>query len=46
MSAALLIDVILWGSVIAVGFIAWQKGPVVLSIAGLVGGLALVRHLA
>ena len=31
MSAALLIDVILWGSVIAVGFIAWQKGPAVLT---------------
>ena len=27
MSAALLIDIILWGSVIAVGFIAWQRGP-------------------
>jgi len=31
MSAALLVDVILWGSVIAVGFIAWQKGPAVLT---------------
>ena len=31
MSAALLIDVILWGSVIAVGFIAFQKGPAVLT---------------
>ena len=31
MSAALLIDVILWGSVIAVGFIAYQKGPTVLT---------------
>ena len=31
MSAALVIDIILWGSVIAVGFIAWRKGPVVLT---------------
>jgi hypothetical protein len=31
MSAALLIDVILWGSVIAVGFIAFQKSPAVLT---------------
>ncbi len=31
MSAALLIDIILWGSVIVVGFIAYQKGPVVLT---------------
>ena len=31
MSAALLIDIILWGSVIAVGFIAFRKGPAVLT---------------
>ena len=31
MSAALLIDVILWGSVIAVGFIAYRRGPTVLT---------------
>ena len=31
MSAALLIDIVLWGSVIAVGFIAWQQGPAVLT---------------
>src|SRR5207302_2494813 len=31
MSAALLIDVILWGSVAAVGFIAYQRGPKVLT---------------
>jgi len=31
MSAALLIDIILWGSVIAVGFIAFQRGPTVLT---------------
>ncbi len=30
MSAALLIDVILWGSVAAVGFIAFRRGPTVL----------------
>ena len=26
MSAALLIDILLWGSVAAVGFIAWRRG--------------------
>jgi hypothetical protein len=31
MSAALLIDIVLWGSVIGVGFIAWQKGSAVLT---------------
>src|SRR5437660_5304394 len=31
MTAALLIDVILWGSVAAVGFIAYQRGPKVLT---------------
>ena len=31
MSAALLIDIILWGSVAAVGFIAFQRGPKVLT---------------
>src|SRR5437879_12894809 len=31
MSAALLIDVILWGSVAAVGYIAYQRGPKVLT---------------
>jgi hypothetical protein len=31
MSAALLIDVILWGSVIAVGTIAWQRWPKVMT---------------
>ena len=31
MSAALLIDIILWGSVIGVGFIAWQRGPKVMT---------------
>jgi hypothetical protein len=30
-SAALLIDIILWGSVIAVGFIAYRRGPKVMS---------------
>ncbi len=30
MSAALLIDILLWGSVAAVGFIAWRRGRVVL----------------
>jgi hypothetical protein len=27
MSAALLIDIILWGTVIAVGFVVWRRGP-------------------
>jgi hypothetical protein len=31
MSASLLIDVLLWGSVIAVGFIAFRQGPAVLA---------------
>ena len=30
MSASLLIDILLWGSVIAVGLIAWQRGQTVL----------------
>jgi hypothetical protein len=30
MSAALLIDILLWGSVVAVGLIAWQRGNAVL----------------
>jgi uncharacterized membrane protein YraQ (UPF0718 family) len=30
MSAALIIDIILWGSVVALGLIAWQRGKVVL----------------
>jgi hypothetical protein len=31
MSAALLIDIILWGSVIAVGFVAFRRGPAMLT---------------
>ena len=31
MSAALIIDIMLWGSVAAVGFIAFQRGPKVLT---------------
>src|ERR687883_670212 len=31
MSAALLIDVILWGSVLGVAFIAWRRGPKVMT---------------
>ncbi|RZN33245.1 hypothetical protein CWO90_10405, partial [Bradyrhizobium sp. Leo121] len=30
MSAALLIDILLWGSVAGVGFIAWRRGRTVL----------------
>ena len=33
MSAALIIDIILWGSVAAVGFIAFQRGRLVLTTA-------------
>ena len=31
MSAALVIDIILWGSVLGVGLIAWQRGPKVMT---------------
>jgi hypothetical protein len=33
MSAAVLIDIILWGSVAAVGFIAYRRGPKVLTMS-------------
>jgi uncharacterized membrane protein YraQ (UPF0718 family) len=31
MSAALFIDIILWGTVIAVGFVVWRRGPKVMT---------------
>ena len=43
MSAALLIDMLLWGSVIAVGYIAFQRGPKVLSASMREGTMDFVR---
>jgi uncharacterized membrane protein YraQ (UPF0718 family) len=43
MSAALLIDMLLWGSVIAVGYIAFQRGPKVLSASVRQGTMDFVR---
>ena len=43
MSAALLIDIILWGSVAAVGYIAWQRGPNVLTASMREGTMDFVR---
>jgi uncharacterized membrane protein YraQ (UPF0718 family) len=42
MSAALLIDMLLWGSVIAVGYIAFQRGPKVLSASVRQGSMDFV----
>jgi hypothetical protein len=43
MSPALLIDVILWGSVAAVGYIAFQRGPQVLTASMREGTMDFVR---
>jgi len=43
MSAALLIDIILWGSVAAVGTIAFQRGPQVLTASLREGTMDFVR---
>jgi uncharacterized membrane protein YraQ (UPF0718 family) len=43
MSAALLIDMLLWGSVIAVGYIAFQRGPKVLTASMREGTMDFVR---
>ena len=43
MSAALLIDIILWGSVAAVGYIAWQRGPQVLTASLREGTMDFIR---
>ena len=43
MSAALLIDIILWGSVAAVGFIAFRRGPKILTASLREGTMDFVR---
>ena len=43
MSAALLIDIILWGSVAAVGFIAFQRGRTVLTASLREGAMDFVN---
>jgi uncharacterized membrane protein YraQ (UPF0718 family) len=43
MSPALLIDIILWGSVAAVGYIAFQRGPNVLTASMREGTMDFVR---
>ena len=43
MSAALLIDVLLWGSVVAVGFIAYRRGPQVLTLSLREGSTDFIR---
>jgi len=43
MSAALLIDIILWGAVAAVGFIAFQRGPEILTASLRDGAMDFVR---
>jgi hypothetical protein len=42
-SAALLIDIILWGSVAAVGFIAFQRGPTVLTASVREGAMDFIN---
>src|SRR5436853_7894176 len=49
MSAALLVDVILWGSVMGVGFIAWRRGPKVMTSSlreGVVDFIHIVPRIA
>jgi uncharacterized membrane protein YraQ (UPF0718 family) len=43
MSAALLIDIILWGSVIAVGYIAYMRGPKVMTASLREGTVDFIR---
>ena len=43
MSTALLIDIILWGSVAGVGFIAYQRGPKVLTTSMCEGTLDFIN---
>ena len=43
MSAALLVDIILWGSVIGVGFVAWQRGPKVMTSSLREGSLDFIK---
>lgn len=42
MSAALLIDITLWGSVAVLGFLAWQRGRVVLTAAAREGAMDFI----
>ncbi len=41
--SALIIDIILWGSVAALGFIAWQRGRVVLVAAAREGTMDFIN---
>lgn len=43
MSAALIIDITLWGSVAALGFMVWQRGRVVLTAAAREGTMDFVN---
>jgi uncharacterized membrane protein YraQ (UPF0718 family) len=43
MSAALLIDITLWGSVAVLGFMAWQRGRVVLTSAAREGTMDFIN---
>jgi hypothetical protein len=43
MSAALLIDITLWGSVAVLGFLAWQRGRVVLTAAAREGAMDFIN---
>ena len=43
MSAALLIDILLWGSVLGVGFIAWRRGPKVMTSSLREGSMDFIR---
>jgi hypothetical protein len=42
MSAALIIDITLWGSVAVLGFLAWQRGRVVLTSAAREGAMDFI----
>lgn len=43
MSAALLIDIILWGTVIGVGLLAWRRGPKVMTASLREGAMDFVN---
>jgi hypothetical protein len=43
MSAALIIDITLWGSVAVLGFMAWQRGRVVLTAAAREGTMDFIN---
>jgi hypothetical protein len=42
MSAALIIDVILWGTVIGVGFVVWRRGPKVMAASFREGTMSFI----